>query len=293
MRRSGTLSWYYSLFFGGGLILSRDGDARKHRHVLWAYLNSDRFLGINDEALAAMKASTQAVRRYEAIGSVFSQLVREAAEGFDRESYAQRVFGRSARGASIVSFFDTTFIDSPDCPTTYEDALGFYADILRFLEDRGDALVVVKPSKDAAYFTDPARQWASPEKGRRLIALWERIKAHSRARWAGDAGGTVEIMAASDLVITHCFSSPTIEALGARRRALWYEPGEKFRGTYYDRIPGLVAHGYQELSDRSRELTAASEEEHGRWLDRHVKGALEAHLDGLALTRLRRALGGA
>lgn len=277
MREDGVTSWYYSLFFGGSLLASKEGDARSHRHILWAYLNCDRFLGINEDAILAMKAHPQSVGRYEAIGSVFSQLVRETEAP------------REAKG-KVISFFDTTFIDSPDCPTTYEDALGFYSDALRFLEARKDVRVIFKPSKGEAYFTHPASQWASPAKGRRLVELWDRLKAHPRVEWAGDAGDTAEIMAKSDVVVTHCFSSPTVEALGARRKAVWYETGEKFRGFYYDRIPGLVLHGYRALEEGVDRLLNTSEADYDRWLDERIRGRVEAQLDGRALTRLREAV---
>jgi len=98
-------------------------------------------------------------------------------------------------------------------------------------------------------------------------------------------------MAISDLVITHCMSSPTVEALGARKKAFWYESGDKHRGLAYDKIPQLVIHGYHDLKKRIEYLLyEINDDEYDEYLNKNIKSKIEYQLDGLALTRFRKLI---
>ncbi len=100
-----------------------------------------------------------------------------------------------------------------------------------------------------------------------------------------------EPIAASDLVISFPFTSASVEALGARKKAVYYDAPDKFRGSFYDRIPGLVCHSYKELFNRVDELLfKVDKEEYDAYLDETVKGKIGPYLDGKALTRFRELL---
>ena len=61
----------------------------------------------------------------------------------------------------------------------------------------------------------------------------------------------------------------------------------------YDQIPGLCVHGFDELTARvDKLLYKTTDEEYNEYLDRHIRGKVESHLDGLALTRFRQLLAG-
>ncbi len=98
-------------------------------------------------------------------------------------------------------------------------------------------------------------------------------------------------MAVSDVVVTHCMSSPTTEALGARKKAFWYESGDKHRGLLYDKIPGLVIHGYSDLKEKIEYLLyKIPDDEYDEYLNKYTTDKIEYQHDGLALTRLRQLL---
>ncbi len=289
VKQHGGSTWNYSSFIGGGLLYARNGDFAAVRNVLWAFLNSDHFLAVSPAVIDYYKLHAQQIRHYCAIGSIYSQMVREIAIDGDRSAWLVRTINRDLPSqARIVAFFDTSFVDSDEVMTSYDDALVFYRDILRLLAESPQLFVVIKPSKEESYFIAPAGQWSSVEKGHRLLAVWKELQQHPRVHWAGHHGDVPSIIAMSDLVVTHCLSSPTAEAIGAGKKAIWYESGEKHRGVLFDRIPGLIVHGYDALVVRIAELL--EDTAYPRYIEQYIKGAVETHVDGMALSRLRQII---
>lgn len=294
IRKQGGKTWCYSLSMGGGYIYSKGVNSfNEYQHIIWSFLNPDYCLCTNEDVIYYYKLHHQKVRKYHPVGSIYSEMVRENIKYLKKEDFLAKHFlqGVSNNGAKIVAFFDTSFIDSVECETSFKDCIGFYQDILRLLNSLEDIFVIIKPAKSEAFFISPEGQWSSPKKGRVIIDLWNTLKTNTKVFWAGDSGDIPAVMALSDLVVTHCMSSPTAEALGARKKAIWYESGDVHRGVMYDKIPGLIAHGYKELEERIEELLyEISDEEYNEYLDKYIKGKVESHLDGLALTRFRQLL---
>jgi len=294
IRQNSGVTWNYSFFIGGGALYTRDSHYGDVKHVLWAFLNSDHFLGPNQDVIEYHRTHHQKVRHYHAIGNIYSEMIRENSEEIDRDEFIFRHFRKKAgKKTKVISYFDTTFVDDDSVFTSYDDAIASYRDMLKLLDEEREFLLIMKPSKNEDLLVNPKVAFSSPEKGKIILGLWDTLKAHPRVYWAGDAGDNPIIMAISDLVITHCMSSPTGEALGARKRAIWYEAGDKHRGLVYDQVPGLVVHGYRELKGRVDELLyRLGEEEYDTFLEHYVRGKIESHLDGLALSRFRGLLSG-
>jgi polysaccharide biosynthesis PFTS motif protein len=294
LREMGCLTWNYTPFLGGGYLRAKNEKSfSDYRHILWAFLNSDVFLGMNQDVIEYNKLHYQKTPAYHAIGGVYSGLVQESSNHLTREAYIAKKFPayRGSRTAKIIAFFDTSFVDTIGGVTTFEDGLGFYQDILRLIQENEDILVIIKPSKDENYFVSPDDNWSAPENGAKIVRLWETLKSDPRVSWEGSSGDVLGIIGMSDLVVTHCMSSPTAEALGARKKAVWYESGQKHQGVMYGQIPGLIAHGYEELRERVDYLLyQITDREYEEYLDQYVRGRIESHLDGLALTRFRKLL---
>src|SRR5439155_137054 len=96
----------------------------------------------------------------------------------------------------------------------FDEAVAWYDDIARLADERPDLLMVLKPSKADWYFVDPTFQWSHP-RGAAVLERWERLRAHPRVHFAGHDGDPASVVAAADLTVTFCYSSPTAEALGA------------------------------------------------------------------------------
>lgn len=293
LRRHGCTTWYYLIFLVGGYPRSKGrNDFSSHRNTLWAFLNPDCLIAMNEDVVGYFRLHRQQVRNYRVLGSIYSEMVRINTESMGREDAVRQYFPRDiGSGKKVCAFFDTTFVDEEEAFASFEDGRRFYEDILKLLDSRNDILVVIKPSKDESFFISPTGQWSSPEKGADIVRLINRLKEHSRVHYAGDAGDIPTIMAMSDVVVTHCMSSTTAEALGARKKAFWYEAGEKHRGLLYDSLPELVVHGYAGLEERIDQLLyRISDKEYDDYLDRYIRGAVESHVDGRALTRFRALL---
>jgi len=128
------------------------------------------------------------------------------------------------------------------------------------------------------------------EKLKKALAL---LESHPRCYVAPYRMTPAEVIAHSDLVVSSPFTSPTVEALSARKRAVYYDPTGKFETTFYTNIPGLVCHGFASFKQRVKDLLYhTSEEMYGEYLDNWVKNTLDTHLDGRGLYRFRSLLCG-
>ena len=291
LRKGNIETWYYAFSIGGAYIYSKDGDFNKVRNVLWSYLGFDYFVGINEDSLFYYKLHYQGAKKYYSVGSLYSEIICEAYKSINKREFIHQHFKKAPDKTKIITFYDTTFIDSEDAPTTYQDGINFYKDILGLLEEEKDILIIIKPAKNELRYISPSSEGSSQKKGRELLSIWDALKKNNRVFWAGDRGDVSSIIAVSDVVITHCLSSPTVEALGARKKAFWYESANKHVGVMYDKIPGLVVHGYGNLKNRLNELLYdTTDEKYSEYLDHYIKGKVESHLDGLALTRFRNLL---
>jgi hypothetical protein len=294
LRRLGARVWNYVLSIGAGHLNAGTGDLHEirdpfGRHHLHAYQNPDEFVLPCHQLAEYHRRHRQRVRRYHDIGNVFSELVLAVPDD-TRRALRRGWFGDAGERARVIAWFDTSYVEEPLSPARFDEAVSWYDDILRLTELRPDLRMLIKPSKADWYFTDPAFQWSHP-KGAAVVERWKRLAAHPRVHFAGSDADPSSVVAASDLTITFCYSSPTAEALGARRRGLWYEPQERWRGTIYDKHPLLVAHGFAELERALRRvLDEMSDAEYEEFLDTTVRGLVENFLDGAALTRFRALL---
>jgi len=291
VRKHGSESWSYNVFMGGGYLRSKNLEFRKARHIFWAFLNYDHFIANNKSTVDYYKLHKQDVKEYHVCGSMAGQLIEESSN--NKNHYIKRLFGEAVSNSnySLVAVFDTTFVDEIGTHASYQDCIDFYKDIYKLVEETSDLLCVIKPSKDEGFYTDPAQQWSSPSKTNDLLDIWHVVSSHPRVYFAADTSDTTEIISNSDLVITHCFSSTSGEALSIRKKAIWYESGQGHKDMFLDLVDGLVAHGYEDLKYTVEKLINMSTEEYDNYLDKNVKGVIDEYLDDQGLSRFKKLLG--
>ena len=288
LRQYGARSWCFTMAIGGGYLY---GDGAETEHRFWAHQNEHAFVTASRQLVDYHRRHPQRIDRCLAVGNIWSELTLHTERTVGRDALRAQWFGERARSGKVMAWFDTSFIQSDGSPSTYTEAIAWYADLLRLLEGNEDLLAVVKPSKDEGYFVHPRGQWSDARLGPRVLELWQTLRCHPRVCFLGHVGDPTTVVAASDLTVTYCFSSITAEALGARKRAFWYEPGERWRGVSYDRARGLVVHGFAELVERVRTLLDETDDTAwDHYLETNVKGLVEDHLDGRGLSRFRAAL---
>ncbi len=301
LSKHGGESWSHTFSLGGTYLLSRNSDFKDYRNMVWSFLFFDHFVGMNQDTVEYYKLHYQKVRKYYVVGCPYSEMICKKNIELKKKEFLEKVFNiNTSNRMKVVTFFDTTFDDSKDALTNYDDCRSFYEDILKLLDARKDILVFIKPSKRLDFLASSSARRFFVTNAQEILRLYNILGSHPRVFYNKSASNEKNALdfrfnntfiAASDLVITHCLSSPTAEALGARKKAIWYESGDKHRGMMYDRIPGLCAHGFDELITRVDELLyKTTDKEYDEYLDRYIRGKVESHLDGLALTRFRQLL---
>ncbi|MDD1653037.1 MAG: polysaccharide biosynthesis PFTS motif protein [Methanomicrobiales archaeon] len=281
-REHGAESCYYihSTGFHNVFLPPEEGELQT---VEFLYLDPDHLVSWGNKVSRVFQSPRNRIGTYDEVGCLWSELVRNITEsdraGQIREDIFRKAAGRSGlEGRKVIGVYDTSF--GKDVPLQAGDLLQFFDDLL-VVADRFPETVLVLKNKL------PLDLMVNHCPG--LEPLLRRFREHPRCFLARDLGITSEeVIAVSDLCIAACFTSPAVEALGARKKALYHDAAGKFRGSYYDRFPRLVAHDREELTTLvDYWLHQVSDSEFDRFLDERIRGELEAHVDGKAITRLR------
>jgi len=273
MRAVGIKTTAFSQFIGGPYQLTSPYD---RRNAYWSFLSFDVYALNNAAMVECFRMHRQSVGQYAVIGNIFSDLICQARNGLQKASSPQ-----------VISIFDTTFVDAPAVVSTFDDCIAFLIDMIKLANSRPDVKFVFKPSKKDSYFTDPHTAWSSAERGQKIVDLRRRFAALQNVHVLDDAADPVSVIADSNLTITHCFSSPTADALAAGVSAIWYEATGKLRDFPFAHLKGAVVHGYDELVARLGHLLG------GRglaWESHEFGRMIDPYRDGNSLERLRSLL---
>jgi len=287
LRKGGCRSWLYlhsSNHLNYYVTLDQIAEGReKFRALYFAYTNFDTIVSWNDKLTRYYRAHPSAVRSYENLGCIWSESVMEIRARPEQNRTLREARNKFPGVSKIAGIFDTSF--GGINPLEAKDLVGFNEGILRLLgeEPRLGAIVKMKWRWETFMQFDPS-----------LRSSYERLRDHPRCIvFSGYEAETSEVIAASDIVISACFTSPSIEALGARVRAMFYDAAGRFRGYYPDGFPGLVAHGYPDLVRLVRFwLYGQSDLDFHEYLETHIRGEVDGFIDGKAVSRFRRKLCG-
>ena len=249
-RSQGITSRHYSQFIGGQYQVDNDITPYDSRNVYWSFLNSDYFMANCQSQVHSLLKQYSAIRNYKVIGNIFADMIRD----MDKVATCHKLLSShtlledSPMEKRVVSVFDTSYVNMNNIYSTFDEAAAFLVDFMRLAKTRPNLIFLFKPSKADSYFIDANSMWSSPIKGKRIVALRKELAELRHVVMLGDDNDPVEVIAASDVVITHCFSSPTADALSAAIPAFWYESEPLAQGYPLDEVDGLVAHGYNQLN---------------------------------------------
>lgn len=262
----------YSQWIGGPYQLIAPYD---QKNVMWSFLNFDVHVLNNAAMRDNFRTHGQRVGRYELVGNLFSELV---------------IAARKKKPASTkmrVAVFDTTFIDEPEFFSNFDDYALFLGDLARLAAERPLCEFLFKPSKNIAFYVDARSAWSRPEHGATLVELHKKYAALPNVRFLEFDTDPVDAIADANAVVTHCFSSPTADALGARVPAIWYGSTDKYQAFPFGRLRGAHVHGYAALVAKIDGLLAG---QCTTWEEPAFAQLIDPYCDGLALTRLRQVL---
>lgn len=283
LRRAGVTTWYYTDATNTSDAFYTKHDGTPHRHQYWGYLYYDCFVSWGPRYTRYIQLHPQGPRRYMDVGCLWSEhvvLIREGALPSTIPSLLRRAGWHE--GLRVIAVFDSTYDN--EALTTYADGQAFAEGIARLLAARPDIFIVFKEKKPRTYHATHGSRGG-------LEQAYADLDAHRRCLMVGHRASGSEVIAFSDLTIAFPFSSSAIEAIGARRRGLYYDPRDKYPRSFFREIPRLVVTTWQDLADRVDELLAMRDADYEAYLERYVKGDIDPYLDARALTRFRSLLG--
>ncbi len=285
--QAGVSTWFYVDTVNGPDNFPKPEDGLPYRQEIYGFLLYDHFVSWCERHARWNRMLHQKIGAYHDVGCLWSEHIRLIKEGDVLSSFSGRLGTAGYQpGMKVIAVFDSWFHDAG--MSTSSDLLAFFADIERLSKEFKDLFFVVKEKRPRWFFRGPAFPRLESTK---IYSVYEGLEKQPRFFFTGSNADSSEVIAFSDLVIAFPFTSVGLETLGARCRAIFYDSTDKHRNTYYAQIPGLVAHGYQELrATVQRLLYETSKEDYDRFLDTRVKGDPESFLDGMALTRFRRLL---
>ena len=281
-------TWLYAHSGSFGFVLSnKDVDLYESRDWRYSFLNYNNCALWNEDAIAYHKLHPgNKIDNYYDIGCMWSELIKRYSSEDLVRNYIKHISvkKRLDKEYKIVSFFEISY----SYAAALDMGIDFYQDILRLLSDEIKIFAIIKPKKKHAvkdFFYFPYRK--------EFFAIIEKLNNHPRCYVAAPYEDSAEIIAVSDLIISHTFTSATLEAFGARKRTFFYDPGNKREGYYYDKMPGLVIHNYEGLKRKVDQLLfETSDENYNIYLDTNVLHKLDNYLDGKAITRFQKLLAG-
>jgi len=287
LRQAGVTTWFYVDTVNGPDNFPKPDDGLPYRQQIYGFLLYDNFVSWCERHARWNRMLHQRVGRYHNVGCLWSEHIRLVKEGKIQSSFSARL-GTAGRRSDmkVVSVFDSWFYEAGIICSS--DLKAFIRDLERLLEDFVDIFLVIKEKRKRWHLQEPYFPVAESSA---IYEAYDKLEKLPRCFLPGVHADPSEVVAASDLVVAFPFTSVGLEALGARCQAIFYDPTGKYLGAWYDRIPGLVAHGYDELRVLVRRLLyETSPEEYALFLDTHVKGDAESFLDGNAITRFRQLL---
>ncbi|AGB02343.1 polysaccharide biosynthesis PFTS motif protein [Methanoregula formicica] len=225
------------------------------------------------------------IRNYPVLGCLWSELACQIQEKNlvnDTLVHAREKFLKTSPAPPkyLLGVFDVnTGLDSP---LGEKDLSEFLTGIFNLLEDNPDIGIILKKKESFKVLS-----LRIP----RVMKYYYQLRDHPRCYLPDERDSDpAETVAAVDLVISAPFTSPTIESLGARKKAVYFDATGKCRNCYFDKFPRFVSHDYDELNSSVKHWLNLPEVEFKIYLDRYVLGELDEYLDGKAITRFRELL---
>lgn len=285
LNQNGTQTWYYEHSCHFGDAFAPPNENVSFLEIEWSFLYYDYLVSWGNESTRIFSMHPSSIKQYLNLGTLWSEHVRMISEREVQSNVLKDMKRKMKRlPTKIISVFDTTFGKGVDAPLQSNDMVLFIEGILKILDDYPEIGVIFKEKKrwEEVLEQNPKKE---------VKTVYEKLKTHERCCAPGSRSETAEAIAASDLVISACFTSTVIEALGARKKAIYFDASDKLRDYYYDKFPKLVAHGYNELKKLVQYwLYDITDEEFDEYLETYVKGELDAYVDGRAITRFRELL---
>jgi len=240
----------YSQFVGGSYQVCGNNSDSDNRNLVYSFLNPNYYYLNNQAMVDSMKLHCQDTVQHKNIGNIFSEKIIEI-KGNPEYIKDIKLQKNIREKKKVVSIFDTTYIGVSKAYSNHDEAQYFLKDAIRLAESMPNCTFLFKPSKDSSFFL--VSYWAD-EKGVDILQLRHKFDQLSNAFMLSDSDDVIDVISVSDVVFTNSFSSPTADALLAGVPAFWYQAKTDVSFSVYNKVPGLVVNGYEDLSAQVNEM---------------------------------------
>ena len=257
-----------------------DWDPTKKNETFFSFMYYDNAVVNGNIIERFLKKHGNRIKKYVKTGILSSQIIHGLQEG-KLKSPIFAAMKKKNLPSKIIGVFDTAY--GNNVPLKTEDGIRFGNDILRLLDEFPDVGIILKTKSE-------------PELTPQLTPIYNKLNNHERCMvfytFNKEGISAVEVIAASDLVVSAAYTSTTAEALGAKKKAIYYDVaghdiGNKY---YFNRYPNFVAHSYEELKKLINYWLKVHDKEFEDFLNTYVKNEIDPYLDCKAFTRLRKLL---
>lgn len=292
LQAKGVDVWRYSVAIGAPYLFYTEGGRYDDACHEFAFFNTENWMFPNEAVRDSYASLNQNVGNAVVIGNYFAELIIKSMEsGSCNEAFLELFPGKVFGTNPIIAIFDTTYIGSDDCQTSMRDGIAFLEDFAAVAERMPETLFLYKPSKPSRIYSSAKYMFSSPKSGCHLLEIREKFGALPNVALVNDGTDPTEIIAMSEVVVTHCFSSPTADALSSGKKAFWYEPCDKNVGTIMDRVGGVTVRGRERLEERLKQLAPfGATQDRTSNNNAMFKKCIDPFMDGKALDRMRAML---
>jgi polysaccharide biosynthesis PFTS motif protein len=278
-------TWYYAhSCHTEDLFISPEAD-KDLKSVCFSYLYYDNFVSWGKKSASYYMKHHNNIGNFINIGCIWSEHIKRIDEANNYSGMLRQIYKKyKQNGANIdkkiIGVFDTSF--GGETVLTTHDIKCFLEGILRLAEERNNIIFVVKLKNQWKYIKEDVHE---------ALIYYEKMKRNSKFYFLEDLHDPSMVNAICDLNISACFTSTLNEAIGYRKKAIYFDAANRFTGYYYDRFPNLVAHSYDELVKLvDYWLYEIKDEGFSNYIDMYIKDELDPYTDGRAITRFRELL---
>lgn len=278
LRSIGCTCWYYVHSFHYRCVFFSDALKHPVLQADWAYLGYDHeaHWGLLDQELYQKVHGNS--RSYHVWGPLWSSHVRHQ-PSVSVLLHKQRSIRPVER---VIAVFDTTF--GSGAPYGEAGAQEFYESLTAMLDQpKWASRLLLFKSK---YHLDEFRSQFSSK----TVTSLDCFLAHPRCLSLDAYVAPGSVIAEADLTISIAYTSTTVEALGARRRAFYFDPGGTFKESHYEQFPNLVAHDREMLARLCEHWLGMPDADFQKYLDQYLAPEFGGCLDSGAVARFREAL---
>ena len=277
-----TKTWYYEHSIGSRLLYySREHKGMNLRFTAFGFLFYDYWITWSDLQKEYYKTHLHEINAFINVGCLWAENTMNLTKNVkDNDILLSIKKNINTRQKKIISVFDTTL--GNDLIQSSDEGEDFLKGMQALVKDISNSVMFFKPK-----MSQKSMGRFSPQ----IVDLYKKLSDHPRCYVFPKHVNPSELISVSDLVIALPFTTPSFEALCARKKAIYYDAHDKYNGAVFDKIPELVMHNYEELVKRVNTLLFnTKDEEYEEYLEKHIKNKLEPFLDGKAITRFKRLL---